>query len=55
MFLSDGGDYDSLESVHDQIHGLVGGEGHMGWVSVLDDWRDGEREIESLTVMSEPG
>lgn len=32
------GSYDSLESIHDQIHGLVGNGGHMGivrfWPSV---------------------
>ncbi|KAI9808406.1 MAG: hypothetical protein M1826_004170 [Phylliscum demangeonii] len=27
-----GGNYDSLESVHDQIHGLTGGGGHMSYV-----------------------
>ncbi|KAI9835969.1 MAG: hypothetical protein M1837_003559 [Sclerophora amabilis] len=29
---NDGGNYDSLESLHDQIHGLVGSGGHMGSV-----------------------
>ena len=28
----DGGNYDSIESVHDQIHGLVGSGGHMSRV-----------------------
>lgn len=28
----DGGNYDSIESVHDQIHGLVGSGGHMSIV-----------------------
>ena len=27
------GSYDSLESIHDQIHGLVGNGGHMAIVS----------------------
>lgn len=31
-FPSDGGNYDSIESVHDQIHGLVGSGGHMSYV-----------------------
>ena len=43
-FLSDGGDFDSMESVHDQIHGLVGNDGHMSYVSAPDDWRDAESE-----------
>jgi tyrosinase len=34
-FPSDGGNYDSIESVHDQIHGLTGNGGHMGYVSGL--------------------
>jgi tyrosinase len=34
-FPSDGGNYDSIESVHDQIHGLTGNGGHMGYVSRL--------------------
>ena len=37
----DGGNYDSLESIHDQIHGLVGSGGHMGIVGV-DDRRRSE-------------
>ena len=31
-FPADGGNYDSIESVHDQIHGLVGNGGHMGYI-----------------------
>ena len=39
------GSYDSLESIHDQIHGLVGNGGHMGVVSAhsktpLGAWTD---------------
>ncbi len=35
-FPNDGGNYDSVESVHDQIHGLVGNGGHMSYVSDSD-------------------
>jgi tyrosinase len=31
---NDGNSYDSLESVHDQIHGLVGSGGHMSYIDV---------------------
>lgn len=31
-FPNDGGNYDSIESLHDQIHGLVGSGGHMSLV-----------------------
>ncbi|KAI9812447.1 MAG: hypothetical protein M1827_004678 [Pycnora praestabilis] len=27
-----GGTYENLEDLHNQIHGLVGGNGHMGWI-----------------------
>lgn len=31
-FPNNGGNFDSVESVHDQIHGLLGNNGHMTWV-----------------------